>query len=108
MLTLNDLDLVKWDKPTLPPIVTVLRALYLGMEVDIAGYRCRLAHTKDGGEKIVIITHEDRILGADLSIEELSIYANKMTEEDLLKISVNIGFNSYKQSERKDRSRVST
>ena len=103
MLTFDDIELVKKVKN--PPILAVLKALYTGLPIFIEGRKYVLAKTNNDGEMLVIEAdcfdpatgkQSKTPIGIDATLQWLTEYANKLSEEQLTILSANTTFNYVK------------
>ena len=94
-MKLSDIDLVTHQYN--PPVIVVLKALYVGMEVRLQNWVCKLAKTVDGGEQIIAVSVDQdgtlHAVGFDLTMSDLTRIANRMSHDELTVLSHNYTFN---------------
>ena len=88
MLNVDDVELIKGV--TEAPIVYVLKALYLGLEVPLLGYNCRLVETYNRGAHIVSVHSNEVLYGHNWSTNELISAANELSKDQIREIKLSI------------------
>ena len=101
-MKVSDVELVNVEYA---PALKVLRALYMGIEVQLGNYNCRLAKTEGNGEMIVVrcVEPKDHIIGWPLSLEGFTQLCNALPEETMIEITNKIGHAKWFRNQEKRR-----
>lgn len=78
-----------------PPVLTVIKALYVGLEVKLGDYTYILVEGNNSGQHLAIrcVSPEDEILGMPISFSDLTALSNKLSQQELILLAANITLN---------------
>lgn len=91
MIKKEDINLPQVEK-----VITVLKAMSLGIPVELNGYDTLLCETINGGFQPVISPYDDYYMVGMLDLSSFSAAINKLTEEDILELKATITLNKIK------------